>query len=305
MAALDNPQDKLLVSVIVNCFNGEKYLEECLSSILNQTYHNWEVIFWDNHSTDNSKKIFEKFCDKRFKYYLSPKHTFLYEARDLAIKVSNGDLIAFCDVDDFWSKERLERQIPLFRNESIGVVYSNQWILNDKNKKKKKLKNNILPKGNLTTNIIRGSSVTILTAVIRKSEYFNLKIGFNKDYQIIGDFDFFVRLSKKCLFDCVQQPLVFYRLHEDNFTKKNREIELKEFEDWLEDMKNIKFFFSKGELDLINENILYKKTMVFILKKQLLDSIIHILKFPNNLKKIKLLIAFFLPKFILEKIKNF
>ena len=108
MAALDNPQDKLLVSVIVNCFNGEKFLEDCLNSILNQTYHNWEVIFWDNHSTDNSKEIFEKFNDKRFKYYLSPKHTFLYEARDLAIRASIGHLIAFCDCDDYWSKEKLE-----------------------------------------------------------------------------------------------------------------------------------------------------------------------------------------------------
>ena len=95
-------QKKPLVSVVINCFNGEKYLEECLSSIINQTYDNWEVIFWDNQSRDNSKKIFEKFNDKRFKYYLSPRHTFLYEARDLAIKESKGDFIAFCDVDDFW-----------------------------------------------------------------------------------------------------------------------------------------------------------------------------------------------------------
>ena len=63
-----------------------------------------------------------------------------------------------------------------------------------------------------------------------------------------------------------------------------------------------KFF---KELDLINENIQYKKTMVFILKKQLFRAIIHILKFPNNLKKLKLLIAIILPKLILEKIKNF
>ena len=130
-------QNEPLVSVIVNCFNGEKYLEDCLSSIINQTYDNWEVIFWDNHSTDNSKKIFKKFYDKRFKYYLSPRHTFLYEARDLAVKESNGDFIAFCDVDDFWSKEKLECLIPLFKDKNIGIVYSNQWILNDSNKKKK------------------------------------------------------------------------------------------------------------------------------------------------------------------------
>ena len=65
---------KPLVSVIVNCFNGEQYLHKALSSILSQTYKNWEIIFWDNQSSDNSKKIFSGFKDKRFKYYFSKEH---------------------------------------------------------------------------------------------------------------------------------------------------------------------------------------------------------------------------------------
>lgn len=305
MATLNNSHHGPLISVIVNCFNGEKYLEDCLSSILNQTYHNWELIFWDNHSTDSSKNIFEKFNDRRLKYYLSPRHVFLYEARDLAVKASSGDFISFCDVDDFWSKDKLERLIPLFRDKRVGVVYSNVWLFNDKSKKKRKYINNILPKGNIRSNIIKDQSVTITTAVIRKSEYSNLKIGFNKNYKIIGDFDFFVRISNKCLFDCVQQPLAFYRLHDNNFTKKNREIEIKELEDWFQAMQNIKFFFSKDELVLIREKILYKKIMALILKKKLLSSIVYILKFPNNIKKIKLFLALLVPKSILEKKKEF
>ena len=303
MALANNLNNEPLVSIIVNCFNGEKYLEECLISLKNQTYKNWEVIFWDNHSTDNSKKIFDKFNDKRFKYYLSPKHVFLYEARDLAVKASQGDFIAFCDVDDFWSQERLEYQVPLFKNKDTSIVYCNQWLFNDKTKKKTKLKKDLLTKGNLCSSIIgKKSAVTILTAIIRKSAYFNLKVGFNKDYQIIGDFDFFVRISKKCLFDCVQKPLVFYRLHENNFTKKNRELELKELENWYKDIKSL---LTKEELDLINEIILYRKITIFILKRQLINSTKHIFKFPNNFKKLKLLIALVLPRFILEKVKNF
>ena len=50
-----------LVSIIINCFNGEKYLKETIQSIYNQTYENWEIIFWDNLSTDNSKKIAKSF----------------------------------------------------------------------------------------------------------------------------------------------------------------------------------------------------------------------------------------------------
>ena len=92
-----------LVSVIMNCYNGEKYLTESLSSLLSQNYSNWELIFWDNLSTDNSKKIFKNFNDKRFKYFLADKHTVLYEARNLAIKKTSGDYIAFLDTDDIWS----------------------------------------------------------------------------------------------------------------------------------------------------------------------------------------------------------
>ena len=62
-------KDNALVSVIVNCHNGEQYLEECIKSVINQSYENWELIFWDNCSSDNSKLVLEKFSDKRIKYF--------------------------------------------------------------------------------------------------------------------------------------------------------------------------------------------------------------------------------------------
>ena len=68
-----------LITIILNCYNGEKYLNEALKDVLSQTYKNWELIFWDNKSTDRSKKIFKSFKDKRFKYFYSNKHTSLYE----------------------------------------------------------------------------------------------------------------------------------------------------------------------------------------------------------------------------------
>ena len=59
------------ISIIMNCYNGEEYLKESLESILAQSYLNWELIFFDNSSNDNSKKIFRSFKDKRFKYFFS------------------------------------------------------------------------------------------------------------------------------------------------------------------------------------------------------------------------------------------
>ncbi len=59
--------NKPLVSVVVNCFNCEKYLSKCIESILSQTYKNWELVLWDNQSSDSSKNIFKSFKDERLK----------------------------------------------------------------------------------------------------------------------------------------------------------------------------------------------------------------------------------------------
>ena len=125
MATLDHP----LVSIIVNCFNGEKYLRDALQSVLKQTYTNWELIFWDNQSSDNSKKVFSEFLDDRSKYFISEKHTTLYEARNNAIKQSKGEIIAFLDVDDWWiESKRLEKQIDFFKDETVGLIHSNFYL---------------------------------------------------------------------------------------------------------------------------------------------------------------------------------
>ena len=94
-----------LVSIIVNCHNGQEYLYECLKSITKQTYENWELIFWDNHSSDLSSKILKSFKDKRIKYFKSNKFTSLCLARNLAIKKAGGKYITFLDTDDIWKKK--------------------------------------------------------------------------------------------------------------------------------------------------------------------------------------------------------
>ena len=75
-----------IVSIIMNCHNGEKYLKDSIKSIISQTYKNLELVFWDNNSKDNSKKIVKNFNDKRIKYFKSKKFNSLYHSRNLAIK---------------------------------------------------------------------------------------------------------------------------------------------------------------------------------------------------------------------------
>ena len=89
---------KNLVSIIMNCHNGGKFLEQSVNSIISQTYKNWELIFWDNKSTDSSPVILKTYNDERIKYFLATEHTSLYTARNLAAEKATGDFLAFLDV---------------------------------------------------------------------------------------------------------------------------------------------------------------------------------------------------------------
>ena len=131
MSSIKSP----LVSIIMNCHNGEKYLNTSIKSILSQSYNNWELIFWDNNSQDNSKKILLKYKDKRIKYFKSKKLLKLYHARNLAVNKARGKYISFLDVDDYWSKNKLKKQVSFFsKNLNYKILYSNFYIVDKKKK---------------------------------------------------------------------------------------------------------------------------------------------------------------------------
>ena len=111
--------NKPLISVIMNCYDGEKYLKKSIQSLKKQTYSNWELIFWDNVSKDNSKKIFDRLKDKRFFYFRSKKFLNLYDARNQAIKKSKGKYVCFLDVDDLWKKSKLRKQVDFMNKNKI------------------------------------------------------------------------------------------------------------------------------------------------------------------------------------------
>ena len=81
----------------MNCHNGQKYLHQSIKSIFNQNYKNWELIFFDNHSTDNSKKILQALKIKGLNILRLKKFESLYKARNLAIKKAKGKFISFLD----------------------------------------------------------------------------------------------------------------------------------------------------------------------------------------------------------------
>ena len=104
-----------LVSIIMNCHNGEKFLRQSIKSVLHQSYKNWELIFYDNCSSDNSKQIIKNFKDKRIKYLHSKIFLNLYHARNKAIQNTKGKYITFLDTDDWWEKNKLKKQIDFVK----------------------------------------------------------------------------------------------------------------------------------------------------------------------------------------------
>ena len=245
---------KPLVSIIMNCLNGEEFLNFALESILNQTYKNCELIFWDNKSTDNSAKILKSFRDKRIRYFYAKKRTELHKARNLAIKKTRGEFIAFLDVDDIWSKEKLSLQIPKFKNKKIGLVYSNFYKLYEKNKKKIAHQNN-LPRGKITNSIIKNYQIGIITVVIRK-KFINKKNPFDFKYDLISDYDFGLDFSLKHNFESINKPLAYYRIHKNQIQKRKMILQAEQFCRWFK-KKNIEKKFNNYDISSIKKKFEY------------------------------------------------
>ena len=111
-----------MISVIVPVYNVEEYLEECLESIKNQTYTNIEVILVNDGSTDGSREICERFCqkDSRFKL-INQENQGQSVARNRGVKESAGEFIMFVDSDDVIKKNVLEVLLPYMKTE-VDIV---------------------------------------------------------------------------------------------------------------------------------------------------------------------------------------
>ena len=288
-----------LVSVIMNCYNGEKYLDESIQSVIGQSYDNWELIFWDNKSEDRSAEIFKKYQDKRLKYFYANKHTSLYEARNLAIQKSTGDFISFLDTDDLWEKEKLEKQMGYFEDRSIGVVYSNYWLTKKDLKEKKINFKKRLYRGDVYDELINNYNIGILTTIIRKKNYEELKKKFDVRFSIIGDFDLFLRLSKLCKFESVQTPLAYYRLHGKNLSTIHKEKEIEELTIWL---KENEYSLNKFNVKRLKKNIYHRKFVNCKIDGNYKACLNILLNSGFNLLNLKNLIIFLLPVAILKKI---
>ena len=295
-------RNKGLISIIMNCHNGAAYLKEALESVIKQKYKKWELIFWDNDSTDNSAKIFKSFKDKRLKYFFKKKKVSLYESRNLAIAKTQGEFVAFLDADDIWFPNKLLLQIKKFNDPDVGLVYGKYLKVNDFSIVKRKqliIKNN-LPEGYITNNLLNFYGVGLLTIILRKKFLKKKKI-FKTEYNYLGDLDFVLRFSLKYKFAAVQEVIGIYRQHENQMQRKHFKTKSDQFSEWYKELVQKKIF-GKRNLASIEEWERFFRNLTLVKKERSFSVFLKILNYPNNLNKIKLFIVFLTPGYISNKI---
>ena len=293
------------VSVIVNFHNGEKYLKKCLDSIINQNYKNIEIILWDNGSNDGSSNVIKIFKDERIKYIFNKKKIPLYKARNEAIKSSNGEFIAFLDSDDWWEKDYLSSREKFFSNTEFDFFYSNSKFFYEKINKFKIYKNYKLPEGNIFNNLSRDYFIIISGVIFRRGIFTKYGL-FNESYNIIGDYEFLMKISQFCKAHSLNLPLLNYRVHENNFSKLHSKMFYEEFKDWfnkniIEDknksyLNNLKYYYTRLSYLEISNLILNEKKNLNLLKK--------IFNHQSFKEKIKFIILFFTPKKFFKYLKK-
>jgi len=208
-----------LVSVIINCFNSEKYLVEAIESVINQTYENWEIIFWDNASDDQSPEIVKSFSDKRIRYFRGNETVLIYSARNLAIKECNGELISFLDCDDIWLPDKLEEQVKLYI-QGHKIIYGGYKII-DQNGKETNEIHNYLRDFNTRDLLLFRKTISI-GSVILESNILKESL-FNDNYQLMGDFELWFRLSLKYKFFNSKTIVELSRQHGENVSHTTKQ----------------------------------------------------------------------------------
>ncbi|MFA6078182.1 MAG: glycosyltransferase [Candidatus Omnitrophota bacterium] len=207
------------VSVIMNCYNSAKFLREAIDSVYGQAYKDWEIVFWDNASTDNSAEIAKSYDDK-VKYFRGETNVQLGHARNLAIEKARGKYIAFLDCDDVWLGSKLEKEVKVLdEKKDVGLVYSNYYRLYSGKRKKIKFRRP-QPEGDVFERFFYAYPVGLLTAVVRKSDLDRLDTLFDEKLYLWEQYDVFMRLLYKSKAAYVNEPLALYRVHEGSGTVK-------------------------------------------------------------------------------------
>jgi glycosyltransferase involved in cell wall biosynthesis len=200
-----------MVSIIIPCYNADKYLKVSIDSIIAQTYTNWELLIIDDGSTDNTEAFIKTFKDERIQYFYQ-QHKGVSAARNLGLEKMSGDYFCFLDADDYMPPRSLENRYNKFQNrEELEFV---DGVINTFSKDLKTKLKTWKPSysGNPLGELLKISDSCFfgLTWMIRKKAH--IKYRFQENISHGEDLLFFLEISKHGgLYDFVDDDVLHYR----------------------------------------------------------------------------------------------
>lgn len=260
-----------LISVILPVYNGEKYLNESIKSILSQTHKNFELIIINDGSKDKSDHEIRKFLnDKRIKYF-SRENKGLVHTLNEAINYSSGDYIARMDQDDICNPERLQKQLNFMKTQNIDICGSSYEVINEIGTKIKTVKS-------LNENFeifLSAMMVPFIHPSVMFRNFFKEKDIFygNNSKVEAEDYDLWTKLyGKNLVFGNVNDFLIKYRILNSSMSRINK---IKIFKEVYLSCKNFNRTYREkilSKYSFINENkinnqikpILFKSILNFI-----------------------------------------
>ncbi len=201
-------------------YNAEKYIEETIQSVLNQTYENWELIIINDGSNDKTDGIIQNYLTNIKIHYYHQNNSGVSVARNFGISKSRGKYISFLDADDIWLLSNLEEKIFFLKKESIDAVYSNCDIIDENS-----ININKTLTGSKTPTLndilsIKGNYITAPSGIILKKEIFDTIGTFDTNLSNNADQDLWIRLlANKFKLELINKSLWKYRAHKNNMSK--------------------------------------------------------------------------------------
>ena len=282
------------VTIVMPTYNHDKFLRKALQSLVNQTYKKWQVVIIYNHSTDWTDEVIKKFNDPRIKNYKITNHGILAKSRNLGIKVSRGNWIAFLDSDDWWTKDKLEVCFKEI-NDKVDLIYHNlQVIYHSKISSKKIYKGRQLNKPVLNDLLISGikygNAIAQSSVIVRKSLL--LKIGgIDENINLVGseDYNTWLRIAEITnQFKYLNKNLGYILIHDNNVSNKDmstpqRQAVLKYMELLNHKQKinlEVKLNYISGSYKFLNNDINAKENLIYVMKYgQIILKIKSLIKF--------------------------
>lgn len=228
---------KVIVSIITLTYNHELFITQCIESVLNQTFKDWEMIIIDDCSSDKTGDIITKYLtDKRIKYIRHEKNygkDKLAITHNEALAISNGELITILEGDDYWPEYRLEKQIEQFEKDDIVLCHGNIAFIKEdqiipsqdfKNIPLEILKNN--PVGSALKYFLYGKIPVLAQSAIVKKEILNNIGGFKQypSFLYLVDYPTWMEISLYGKFAFIPEILGYWRRHSYSITSLHEDI---------------------------------------------------------------------------------